>query len=84
MKLEPPHKGRYRRRVPLPAPEMLTAEQTERLFRAMDRIERDRLAFAKLVRRLGVSACARALHITPQAMSSRIRLIEGKARITAR
>lgn len=43
------------------------------------RIRRDRLAWAKLVRELGISACARAYGITPQAMLRRVQVIEKEA-----
>ncbi len=50
--------------------------EVRRLLAAERRIEESRQQFAALVRRLGISACARALGVTPGALAERIHRIE--------
>jgi hypothetical protein len=61
----------------------LTAAESRRLDRARARIDHaelglvtSRAEFAALVRELGISACARTMGVTPQALSERIKTIE--------
>ena len=63
--------------------QQLSDAERNRLERSLARIEgaetvldERRREFAALVRELGISACARALGITPQALSERIKTIE--------
>jgi DNA-binding Lrp family transcriptional regulator len=62
----------------MPGPEQTTLSKREvrELLEAERAIAEARLNYAATVRRLGISACARALGITPSAMSERIRRIE--------
>jgi hypothetical protein len=62
--------------VPGPTQRVLTPRNRRRLLAATERIERDRREWARLVRELGVAASARALNLTPQAVSQRLRTIE--------
>jgi hypothetical protein len=66
--------------MPWPAPQKLTEAQERRLRAAEARIQRDRLAWAKLVRSYGISASARAYGISPQAMLRRVQVIEREKR----
>lgn len=62
--------------VPGPRPQVLNRAQVRRLEAAERAIDRAEAAWARAVRELGIAACARHLGITPQALSSRLRVIE--------
>lgn len=50
--------------------------EIRRLVAAERAIDRAEVAWAATVRELGIAACARHMGITPQALSSRLRVIE--------
>jgi hypothetical protein len=65
----------------------LTSAQQRRLKAASDRVDRAedqlqtaRADWAELVREIGISATARFLDLTPQAVAERIKTIESRAR----
>jgi hypothetical protein len=62
--------------MPRPQQQVLTPSQARRLDRAAQAIEEAEQRWAELVREFGISASARHLGITPQAMSARLRVIE--------
>ncbi|MEX1262958.1 MAG: LysR family transcriptional regulator [Actinomycetota bacterium] len=62
--------------MPGPIPQTLTPAKRRRLAAAAGAIDRAERAWAEFVRELGISACARELGITPQALSSRLAVIE--------
>jgi hypothetical protein len=66
--------------VPGPPPQLLTSAQERELDRAAKGIDAAEQRWAATVRRLGVSACARYLGVTPQALQSRLRRIERSGR----
>ena len=87
MELETTDQGPTLGEMPGLTQKTLSDVERRRLDRALARIEAAELgvgatrsAFAMLVRELGISACARAMGITPQALSERIKTIERDAR----
>jgi DNA-binding MarR family transcriptional regulator len=59
--------------VPGPAQQRLTPAQAKKLRAVMRRIEDGQREWALLVKAYGVSAVARELGITPQAVSARVK-----------
>lgn len=86
LNVEPCPWYRHARHVPGPERHTLTSSETQQLAHAEarikaaeDKVVQARLAWAKLVRRLGVSAVARALDVTPQAVSERVKAAERRS-----
>jgi hypothetical protein len=87
MTLETGKQGPTLGEVPGLEQKRLTDGERRRLERALARIENAeagvveaRAAFAALVRELGISASARAMGVTPQALSERVKTIERSAK----
>jgi hypothetical protein len=55
------------------------AVATARVERAEGNVDEARRAWAELVREFGSSAVARELDLTPQAVSARLKVIEGRS-----
>jgi negative regulator of sigma E activity len=62
--------------MPWPEPKRLTEAQERRLRAAEARIAQSRRAWATTVRKLGISACARAYGVTPQSLLKRVQRAE--------
>ena len=63
-----------------PAQQRRLKAASDRVDKAEDQLQSARADWAELVRELGISATARILDLTPQAVAERIKTIESRAR----
>jgi hypothetical protein len=56
---------------------VLTDAERRRFESALGKIEASERGFAKVVRALGIAACAREMGLTPQGLLRRLQKIEG-------